>query len=299
MQRAVKDVTDTGLLERIAAGERHFSKGQRLIAVFIRQHYDRAAFMTANRLGKVVGVSESTVVRFAVELGYDGYPSMQRALRGMIRNRLTAVQRLEVAQDRLGRGDMLRGVIQSDIENLRATLEELDRDAFSASVEAILRARQVYILGVRSSAALASFLSFYLHLLCDNVRLVSPSSVSDIFEQVLRVGPEDLVIGFSFPRYSRRTVRAMRYAHDRGATLVAITDSKLSPLIEVATYTLLTHSDMISFVDSLVSPLSLINALVVEIGMRKQQEAAQTFDALEQIWDEYEVYEKEIYEKNE
>ncbi|MDR0670778.1 MAG: MurR/RpiR family transcriptional regulator [Oscillospiraceae bacterium] len=285
-------MADTGLLERIVAGERGFSRGQRLIADFIRQHYDRAAFMTASRLGKVVGVSESTVVRFAVELGYDGYPSMQRALQGMIRNRLTAVQRLEVAQDRLGRGDMLRGVIQSDIENLRATLEELDREAFSASVEAILQARQVYILGVRSSAALASFLSFYLHLLCGNVCLVSPSSVSDIFEQVLRVGPEDLVIGFSFPRYSRRTVRAMRYAHDRGATLVAITDSKLSPLIEVATYTLLTHSDMISFVDSLVSPLSLINALVVEIGMRKQQEAAQTFDALERIWDEYEVYEK-------
>lgn len=283
---------DMDLLSRIEAGERSFSKGQRAIARYIAGHYDKAAFMTANRLGKLVGVSESTVVRFAVELGYDGYPHMQKALRGLIRNRLTSVQRMEVAQDRLGQGDMLRTVMLSDIENLRTTMEEMDRKAFAASVETILKARNIYIVGVRSSAALASFLGFYLQLLCDNVRLIGSTSVSDIFEQVLRIGPEDIVIGISFPRYSRRTLQAMRYAHDRGAAVVAITDGKQSPLVEIATYTLLARSDMVSFVDSLVSPLSLINALIMEIGMRKQQEAEHTFDALERIWDEYGVYEK-------
>ena len=269
-----------------------FSKGQKRIANYILESYDKAAFMTASRLGKTVSVSESTVVRFAAELGYDGYPSMQRSLQKMIRNRLTSVQRIEVSNDRIGDQDLLSSVLQSDIEKIRLTLEEVDRQSFDRAVDAIVSARKIYIMGVRSSASLATFLSFYFNLIFDNVISVAANTASEVFETMLRVGAEDVVIGVSFPRYSSRTVQAMNFARDRGATTIAITDSEASPLAPISNYTLKARSDMASFVDSLVAPLSLINALIVAIGRKKNDDLFQTFETLEQIWDEYEVYEK-------
>ena len=269
-----------------------FSKGQRKIANFILESYDKAAFMTASRLGKKVGVSESTVVRFASELGYDGYPDMQRSLQKMIRNRLTTVQRIEVTNDRLGDQDLLSMVLQSDIDKIRLTLEELDRTSFDQAVDAIVSARKIYIIGVRSSAAIAAFLHFYCNLIFDNVVLVSANTASEIFESLLRVGEGDVVIGVSFPRYSSRTVQAMSFARDRGAVTIAITDGEASPLAPICTYSLMARSDMASFVDSLVAPLSLVNALLVAVSWRKNDELARTFRSLEDIWDEYGVYEK-------
>ena len=269
-----------------------FSKGQKLIARFILESYDKAAFMTASKLGRTVNVSESTVVRFAAELGYDGYPAMQKALQEMIRSKLTSVQRIEVSNDRIGNQDILSIVMQSDIEKIRMTLEETDREQFEGAVDAIVSARHIYILGVRSAAALSSFLGFYFNLIFDNVTMVSATSTSEIFEQLLRIGPGDVILGVSFPRYSRRTVKAMEFSRNRGAETIAITDSETSPLTATATLTLLAKSDMASFVDSLVAPLSLVNALIVSIGRRKNEDLSQTFAALEQMWDEYEVYEK-------
>lgn len=269
-----------------------FSKGQKKIANFILESYDKAAFMTASRLGKKVGVSESTVVRFAAELGYDGYPDMQKSLQKMIRNRLTSVQRIEVTNDRLGDQDLLSMVLQSDIEKIRVTLEELDRENFEKAVGAIVSARKIYIIGVRSSAAIASFLHFYFNLIFENVCLVSANTSSEVFESLLRVGEGDVVIGVSFPRYSSRTVQAMSFARDRKATTVAITDSEASPLAPISQYTLKARSDMASFVDSLVAPLSLVNALLVAVSQRKNDDLAHTFRTLEEIWEEYGVYEK-------
>ncbi len=269
-----------------------FSKGQRKIADFILGSYDKAAFMTANRLGKQVGVSESTVVRFASELGYDGYPDMQRSLQKMIRSRLTTVQRIEVTKDRFGGQDLLSAVLQADMDKIRQTLEELDRESFDRAVDAIVSARKIYIIGVRSSASVALFLHFYFNLIFDHVTLVSANTVSEIFESLLRVGEGDVVIGVSYPRYSSRTVRAMNFARDRGATTVAITDSEASPLVPISTYSLMARSEMASFVDSLVAPLSLVNALLVAVSQRRNEDVERTFQTLEDIWEEYNVYEK-------
>ena len=280
------------VLAKIQAGMSGFSKGQRLIANYITTAYDKAAFMTASKLGKTVNVSESTVVRFAVELGYDGYPGLQRALQEMIRNRLTSVQRIGVANDRIGNQNVLDTVMHIDMERIRTTMEEIDHATFDAVVDALLSARKVYILGVRSSAAIAGFLDYYLSLMMDNVQLMNTSSTSEVFEQVVRIREDDLLLGISFPRYSSRTVKAMEFAHERGATVVALTDSASSPIAACADYTLLAKSDIISLVDTLVAPLSVINALLVAVGRRKEVELTRTFMDLEQIWDEYEVYEK-------
>ncbi|MBE6954824.1 MAG: MurR/RpiR family transcriptional regulator [Ruminococcaceae bacterium] len=280
------------ILSNIQNSMSSLSKGQKLIANYILEYYDKAAFMTASKLGKTVQVSESTVVRFAVELGYEGYPEMQRALQEMIRNKLTSVQRIEVANDRFGQNDVLSTVLHSDIDKIRSTLEKIDRATFDKAVDLIMGANKIYILGVRSSAALASFLGFYMNLMFDNVRLVHTTSVSEMFEQVVKVAPGDVVLGISFPRYSSRTVKAMRFCHDSGATVIALTDTMQSPIAENADLVLAAESDMISLVDSLVAPLSLINALIVAISRRKDQELAHTFSELERIWDEYEVYEK-------
>ena len=269
-----------------------FSKGQKRIAAFILESYDKAAFMTASRLGKKVGVSESTVVRFAAELGYDGYPDMQKSLQKMIRNRLTSVQRIEVTNDRIGDQDLVSMVLQSDMEKIRLTLEELDRDAFDHAVKAIVSTKRIYIIGVRSSAAIASFLGFYFNLIFDNVVNVTAGTASEMFEHLLRVGEDDVVIGVSFPRYSSRTVQAMSFARDRKATTVAITDSEASPLAPICKYTLKARSDMASFGDSLVAPLSLVNALLVAVSRAKNDDLANTFQTLERIWEDYGVYEK-------
>lgn len=280
------------ILSAIHGGMSGFSKGQKLIANFILNSYDKAAFMTASRLGKTVNVSESTVVRFATELGYDGYPAMQKTLQEMIRNKLTSIQRIEVSNDRIGTQDILPMVMHSDIDKIRMTLEEVDRGEFNSTVDAIVKAKRIYIVGVRSATALASFLGFYFNLIFENVVMVHTNSVSEVFEQMLRIGEEDVVIGVSFPRYSQRTVKAMHFAHDRKATVVAITDSRLSPLAVLADHALLAKSDMASFVDSLVAPLSLVNALIVAVSRKKNEDLSRTFETLEQIWDEYNVYEK-------
>lgn len=279
------------ILSVIQAGMPTFSKGQRLIANFILSSYDKAAFMTASKLGKTVNVSESTVVRFAAELGYDGYPAMQKALQEMIRNKLTSIQRIEVSEGRMGNHDILPTVMQADIEKIRMTLEEIDRASFDASVDAIASAKRIYVLGVRSSAAIASFMSFYFNLIFGNVTQVTSTSASEMFEQILHASEGDVVVAVSFPRYSKRTVKAMKYAGSRGATIIAITDSEASPLAESADYTLLAKSEMASFVDSLVAPLSLVNALIVAVGRKNTDELSRTFGALEQIWAEYGVYE--------
>ena len=272
-----------------------FSKGQKLIGRYILNNYDKAAFMTAARLGQAVKISESTVVRFAAELGYDGYPAMQKAMQEMIRGKLTTVQRIEVSYDRLGAQDVLDKVIQSDMEKLRMTLSEVNRQDFEGAVDAIVSARRIYILGVRSSAALSDFLTFYFKLIFDNVTQVQTSLASEMFEQMLRVGEGDVVIGISFPRYSTRSVRAMEFARDQGATVVAVTDSDMSPLYDTSNFRLLAKSDMASFADSLVAPLSIINALIVAVGRKKSAEVTATFQRLESIWDEYQVYEKVEY----
>ncbi len=269
-----------------------FSKGQKLIANFIMDHYDRAAFMTAAKLGEEVGVSESTVVRFAIELGYDGYPRLQKELREVIKSKLTSAQRLEVSSAHIDPDNVLRSVLHSDMNKLRSTIEESDPHAFNQAVEAILGADCIYILGVRSAAPLASFLSFYLNLVFENVRLVHTNSYSEMFEQIVHARKGDVMIGISFPRYSRRTTKVMQYGAEQGATVIAITDNAASPLAQTSSIQLFARSDMASFVDSLVAPLSLINALIVAIGMKRRDKIRATLEKLETIWDEYQVYEK-------
>ena len=271
-----------------------FSKGQKRIARYITEAYDKAAFMTANRLGKTVGVSESTVVRFAVDLGFDGYPSMQKAMQEMVLNRLTSVQRIGVANDRLGNQDVVSMVLHADMEKLRQTGETLDRAEFSAAVNAILKAKRVYILGVRSVAPLANFLGYYLNYMFNNVHVVSGVSAGEMFEKIVGVNSEDVVIAFSFPRYSSSTTKGAQYCRSAGATVIGFTDSKLSPLGSSSDHVLIAKSDMVSLVDSLVAPLSIVNALIVAIAAKKEKELSQTFANLERIWDEYDVYEKQM-----
>ena len=288
---------NTDMISILQAREPEFSKGQRQIAQYIRESYDKAAFMTASRLGKTVGVSESTVVRFAVELGYDGYPSMQKAMQEMVLNCLTAVQRIEVANDRIGDQDVLSTVIQSDIEKLCQTAETVDRKNFQAAVDAILAAKRVFILGVRSAAPLANFLGYYLNYMFNNVHIVTASGASEMFEKIVGVNSDDVVIAFSFPRYSTTTGKGAQYCRSTGATVIGLTDSRLSPLGQNSDYVLLAKSDMLSLVDSLVAPLSVTNALIVAIAARRETELAKTFNDLERIWEEYNVYEKQEHNR--
>ena len=270
-----------------------FSKGQRLIAKYITEAYDKAAFMTASKLGKKVGVSESTVVRFAVELGYDGYPSMQKAMQEMVLNRLTSVQRIEVANDRMEGQDVISTVLRADGEKLRQTEELLNRQEFSKAVQAILDTDRVYILGVRSAAPLAQFLGYYLNYMSTNIHVVTTSGEGEMFEKIVAIKPEDVVVAISFPRYSSATVKAARYCRSAGATVIGLTDSRLSPLGQNADFVLEAKSDMVSLVDSLVAPMSVINALIVAIAAKREQRLSKIFTSLEQIWDEYHVYEKQ------
>ena len=270
-----------------------FSKGQRRIADFITEYYDKAAFMTASRLGKTVNVSESTVVRFAMELGYDGYPSMQKAMQEMVLNRLTSVQRIEVANNRIGDQDVISMVVQSDIEKLRQTEETISRTEFNAAVNAVLGAKRVYILGVRSAAPLANFLGYYLNYMFNNVHVITGCGTSEMFEKIVGVNSDDVVIAFSFPRYSSATTKGAQYCRSTGATVIGITDQRTSPLGSTCDHVLLAKSDMVSLVDSLVAPLSIVNALIVAIAAKREKEVHRTFEALERIWDEYDVYEKQ------
>jgi DNA-binding MurR/RpiR family transcriptional regulator len=269
-----------------------YSKGQLRIAQFIIENSEKAAFMTASKLGQKAGVSESTVVRFAAELGYEGYPELRSALQEMIRNRLTSLQRIEVSKSIMGNKDTLSAILNADMEKIMLTLNTVDRKQFDRAVETILTAKSIYILGIRTSSALSRFMSYYLSLLFDNVKPLYENSTSEVFEQILRIQKEDVLIGISFPRYSKRTVTTVRYAKDRGASVIAITDSENSPIAKLADSRLIAKSDMVSFVDSLVAPLSLINALIVAVGNQCQEKLSDTFGELERVWEAYDVYDK-------
>lgn len=281
------------LLKRIDEGYAKFSKGQKKLADYIRQEYDKAAFLTAAKMGEEVGVSESTVVRFATALGYDGYPEFQKALGEVVRMKLNSIQRMEVTYGRISQGEILASVLQSDIEKIKQTMETIDHETFEMAVDTILSARKIYVIGIRSCAPLASFLAFYLNMICDNVVSVSTNSASEIFEQMVRIGEEDVIIGISFPRYSMRTLKALEFASNRKAKMITLTDSIHSPMTLYSSCNLIARSDMASIVDSLVAPLSIINALVVALCMKKQTEVVETLETMEQIWDEYQVYSKD------
>ncbi|MBR4727293.1 MAG: MurR/RpiR family transcriptional regulator [Clostridia bacterium] len=268
----------------------HLSKGHRRIADFIKDNYERASFMTAAALGETVGVSESTVVRFAGALGFDGYPDLQRHLQEMVKSRLTSVQRMEVAARRYEGDDLIARAFTSDIEMIKATGESVSRSEFAASVAAINAANRVYILGVRSSAALASFAAFYLKYVKENVVLVDASAAGEMFEQMLRIARGDVCIAISFPRYSNQTAQAIAFAKDRGATVISITDGENSPIARYATHLLIAKSNMVSFVDSLTAPLSLISALIAACAEGESSQAHTNLETLEKIWDQYHVY---------
>ena len=268
------------------------SKGQKLIAEFILSQYEKAAFMTAQKLGKTVGVSESTVVRFASELGYDGYPALQRGLQDLMRNKLTAVQRIEVTSGQMSNDDVLERVLNLDIDRIRRTLEETSKEDFNSAVDKIVSCNTIYIMGTRSAASIASFMNYYLSLIFPHVKLVQSTTTSELFEKIMRIDEKDVMIGISFPRYSKQTMRALKYAKNNGANVIAITDSKNSPLAKYADNLLLARSDMASVVDSLVAPLSLINALIVAVSIRNVDRVTQTFEKLEKVWEEYDVYAK-------
>ncbi|MBQ1659756.1 MAG: MurR/RpiR family transcriptional regulator [Clostridia bacterium] len=278
------------LLAKINEQKGKFSKGQRLIASFITEHYDKAAFMTASKLGNTVGVSESTVVRFATELGYEGYPQMQKAMQEMIRDKLTSVQRINVTQSHIGDGNVLEYILNKDIEKIRRTLDETSEEDFRNAVDAISHAKTIYIFAVRSSAALASFLGYYYSLIFENVKVISNYGETEIYEKLFRISEDDVIIGISFPRYSNAAIQAMTFAKRRGAKAIALTDSMSSPLVAVSDYVLIAKSDIASVVDSLVAPLSMINALIAATVLKLDSSVKDTFSTLENIWQEYDVY---------
>lgn len=275
------------------------SKGQKRIADFLKNHYDKAVYLTASKLGEVAGVSESTVVRFANELGFDGYPKLQIALQELVKNELTASQRMKVSSNRIANADkhIAASVLESDANRISNTLENLNRRDFDEAVDYIVNAKRVYIVGGRSSSALSHFLNFYLNLMRDNVIDASTGAVTETFEHIFRIEEGDVLIGISFPRYSNKTVKAIEYAHNRGAKTIAITDSKQSPLVNGATISLIASSDMLSFIDSLVAPLSIINALLVAISMKRKEYITTGLDKLEDLWGEYKVYSSAISKK--
>ncbi len=278
------------LLARIEERQGQFSKGQKRLADYVVENYDKAVFLTAAKLGEVVGVSESTVVRFATQLGYKGYPGFQKALEELVRNKLNSIQRMEVTYGRISQSEILETVLHSDIEKIKMTLEAIDQKAFDLAIETILNAKRIYVIGIRSCAPLASFLSFYLNLVCENVTTVNTNSSSEIFEQLIRINEDDVIIGISFPRYSMRTLKALEFASNRKAKVITLTDSVHSPMNLYSSCNLIARSDMASIVDSLVAPLSVINALVVALCMKKQQDVVMTLETLEKIWGEYQVY---------
>lgn len=288
--------TKNELLARLDEKYPKLSKGQKRLTDYIRENYDKAAFLTAAKLGEVVGVSESTVVRYASQLGYKGYPEFQKALGELVRTKLNSIQRMEVTYGRITQSEILASVLQSDIEKIKMTLESMDNHAFDMAVDTILNAKKVYVIGIRSCAPLASFLTFYLNLICDTVIGVDTNSSSEIFEQLIRINEEDVIIGISFPRYSMRTLKALEFASNRKAKVITLTDSVHSPMNLYSSCNLIARSDMASIVDSLVAPLSVINALVVALCMKRQKEVISTLETLEDIWDEYQVYSRDELE---
>ena len=281
------------LFDTIQNKYNHFSKGQKRIADYITEHYDKAAFMTAAKLGQKTGVSESTVVRFAAELGFEKYAKLQKELQNIVRTRLTAVERMAVTNDRLDGTDIITNVLERYFEMIKATMETISHDDFHQAVEAIKNAKRIYIIGVRSAASLASFLTFYFNMMFEDVKLVSPSGSSEILESIYHIDKDDVCIAISFPRYSNRTVSAVRFSASRGAKIISITDNELAPSAKFADYKLLARSDMASFGDSLVAPLSLINALIVASSYEISEQAQKNFKELEEIWQDFKVYDGE------
>lgn len=269
------------------------SKGQKILATYITDNYDKAVFLTAAKMGQVVGVSESTVVRFATHLGYKGYPEFQKALEEMVRNKLNSIQRMEVTYGRISQSHILETVLQSDQEKIKDTLEHIDEHAFELAVDTIIKAKHIYIVGIRSCAPLAAFMAFYFNLMFENVTLLQTNNSSELFEQMVRISKDDVIIGISFPRYSMRNLKAMEFANNRNAKVITLTDSVHSPMNLYSSCNLIARSDMASIVDSLVAPLSVINALIVALCMKKQGEVAKTLETLEDIWNEYQVYEND------
>lgn len=278
--------------ERILKEFHSFSKGQKRIANAILNSYDKVAYMTAARLGRSVEVSESTVVRFAGVLGYDGYSAMQKAVQELVRTKSTPNQRIEITKQRIGRRDVIENVMDSDIRKIRYSLENLDRETFNNAVSSILSAKTIYVTGARSAEPISKILHYNLSLIFDNVKFVTSNSIAEIFEQILTISKDDVLIAFSFPRYSSKMINAVKFAKNNGATVISFTDSAASPLAEHSTYLLAAQSDMASFMDSLVAPICIINAIIVEITRRREREITKRFEKLEQIWDEYEVYTK-------
>lgn len=279
------------LIELIKQNFTRLSKGQKLIAQYILSNYDKAAFMTASKLGEKVGVSESTVVRFASALGFDGYPRLQKSLQELIKTKLTTVQRVEMSKEFSSDWAVLSKVLKSDMDNIKTTLEEIDPEAFEQIIDKIISAKTIYIVGLRSSKSLAEYLGFYLNLILDNVRVVN-YGISDVFEQIVKIKEEDLAIGISFPRYSRKTFEVLDFAKKQGANIIALTDSNIAPIASISDNTLIIKSNMASFVDSLVAPMSIINALAVAVGMREREKIKTYFDKLESVWKEYNIYEE-------
>lgn len=282
----MQDMQD--MLRRLNQSGKRLSKSHRKIADYIVEHYDKAVFMTAGKLGEKVGVSESTVVRFASAMGYEGYPQLQRALQELVRHWLTAVQRFEMTTD-IDQSEVLHTVLHADMQNIRTTTEEIDSAAFDEAVQKIIDARNIYVMGLRSAAPIAQFLAYYLNFIFDNVRIVSESS-GDVFEQISRINEKDLLFGISFPRYSTRTLEAMTFAKARGAQVVGLTDGPMSPIYATSSVCLTARTDMASFVDSMAAPLSVMNALIVALGLRRKEELSEHFRLMESIWDEYQVY---------
>lgn len=270
-----------------------FSKSQKKIAMYILDNFDKAPFMTAAKLANEVDTSESTVVRFAIELGFVGYPEMSKAMQEQARNTLTAVQRLKISNDTIERNDVLKSVLKADGLRIKETLDEIDKSTFNNIVDQLIDAKKIYILGVRSAAALAMYAGFYFNIVFDDVHLIQTTSASEVFEQIRNIGEGDIMLGISFPRYSRRTLKAMEFSGKKGAYVVAITDSVNSSIAKWADSTLIARSAMTSFVDSLTAPLSVINALIVAAGLKKEDKVSETLTILEKIWDEYKVYEKD------
>lgn len=282
------------LLQRIEELMPQFSKSQKLIAGYILEHYEKAAYMTALKLGNAVNVSESTVVRFAIELGYEGYPQLQRSLQSHIKNRLTSLQRMDVARNRIGDMDPVEVVLTQDIDKIRRTIGDVNREDFAAAVNAIISAKRIYIQGAMSSSILARFMHYYLRLILDKVTLIGSVGTSEIYQQMLHIGDGDLLVAMSFPRYASGTIQACRFARDSGAKIIAITDSENSPLTQLADISLYAYSDMVSFVDSLVAPMSLINALIVAVSDRNTESAERNFEKLERLWENNGVYKKDV-----
>ena len=285
--------TTTDLITKINENYGKMSKGQKLLSNYIIDNYDKAVFLTAAKLGEIIGVSESTVVRFASFIGYKGYPEFQQALEEMVRNKLNSSDRIEITNGGIEQNGVLRTVLSSDALKIKNTMESIDEAAFENAVEALLNARRIYVVGIRTCAPLASFLSFYLNMIFDNVVNLQTSSTSELFEQMIHINEEDCIIGISFPRYSMRTLKALEFANNRLANVITITDSIHSPMNLYSSCNLIAESDMHAVVDSLVAPLSVINALIVELCNRRQSVVANNLEMIENVWSDYQFYEND------